>query len=406
MLTTAQIIRELRGTKINGYADGLMQGSRRDIEAVARTALGHMAQFTQNRFVEANQDIIKCVVWCATLDTRTSPPCRARDGKQYTPVEHKPIGHSFQWGGGPGGYHWRCRSHQTTVLKSNKELGIDVPDVVMKDGTRASMDGQLPADVTYSQWIKKQSAARQDEVLGATRAQMMREGKITPEQLYGSKGEYLTLDQLKSKTGGMLGSNNASMKSEELAIRAADLTEPKLSAVQREARAYVVENGRKTGHEYGVAIADGKIVDRFTSGMPNALKVPKFNGYPNGVIDLHHNHPVGDSLSAQDFATLLATPSIGSVAVHGQSGFFTQAAKVGVGMSSESAYLVAASTRSKAKALVAEARESGVISDAQSNSGLWPVVMASLLENDGLIRYTINSETVMSIARKVINHGK
>jgi uncharacterized protein with gpF-like domain len=197
--TTAQIIRELRGTKINGYADGLMQRSRRDIEAVTRTALGHMAQFTQNRLVDANQDIIKCVVWCATLDTRTSPPCRARDGKQYTTVEHQPIGHSFHWGGGPGGYHWRCRSHQTTVLKSNKELGIDVPDVVMKDGTRASMDGQLPKDVTYSEWIQKQSSARQDEVLGATRAQLMREGKMRFEDMYGSKGQYLTLDELYKK---------------------------------------------------------------------------------------------------------------------------------------------------------------------------------------------------------------
>jgi hypothetical protein len=92
-----------------------------------------------------------------------------------------------------------CRSHQTTILKSNKELGIDVPDVVMKDGTRASMDGQLPKDVTYSQWIQKQSAARQDEVLGPNRAKMMREGKITPDQLYGSKGEYLTLEQLRKK---------------------------------------------------------------------------------------------------------------------------------------------------------------------------------------------------------------
>jgi hypothetical protein len=197
--TTDQIIRELRGTKANKYADGIMQGSRRDIEAVARTALSHMAGFTQDRMVDANQDIIKGVVWCATLDTRTSAPCRARDQKLYSVPDHKPIEHSFPWGGGPGRFHWRCRSHQTTVLKSNKELGIDAPEVVMKDGTRASMDGQLPADLSYGDWLKKQTAARQDEVLGATRAKLLRAGKLKFEDMYGSKGQYLTLEQLKAK---------------------------------------------------------------------------------------------------------------------------------------------------------------------------------------------------------------
>ena len=35
------------------------------------------------------------------------------------------------------------------------------------------MDGQLPEATTYSQWIKKQSAARQDEALGRSRAELM-----------------------------------------------------------------------------------------------------------------------------------------------------------------------------------------------------------------------------------------
>lgn len=197
--TTDQIVRELRGTKAKGYADGLMEGSRRDIEAVARTALGHMAGFTQDRFIEANKDLIKAVVWCSTLDTRTSPTCRVRDGLQYTPEAHKPIGHAVPWLGGPGRAHWRCRSHQTTVLKSYKELGISIPEVVVKGKERASMDGQLPASTTYRQWLKKQSASRQDEVLGATRAKLMRDGKMEMADMYSSKGVFLDLEQLKAR---------------------------------------------------------------------------------------------------------------------------------------------------------------------------------------------------------------
>lgn len=197
--TTDQVIRELRGTRAKGYSDGLMEGSRRDIEAVTRTALGHMAGMVQDRTAEANADIIKAVRWSATLDIRTSPICRPRDGKLYEPVSHKPVGHSMPWLGGPGRAHWRCRSAQVVVLKSYAEMGVDLPEVVVVGKTRASMDGQLPADTTYSQWLTKQSAARQDEVLGPARGQLLRQGKLPVDRMYSTKGEFLTLDQLRER---------------------------------------------------------------------------------------------------------------------------------------------------------------------------------------------------------------
>ncbi len=196
--TTDQIIRELRGTKARGYADGLMEASRRDVEAVTRTALGHMAGFVQDRAVEANQDLIKAVVWSATLDARTSSPCRLRDKKLYAPVTHKPIGHTYPWGQGPSRFHWRCRSHQFNVLKTFAEMGIDLPEIIVKGKTRASMDGQVPAETSYADWLKKQSAARQIEVLGPVRAKLMRDGKLPLEALYSQKGVYKTLAQLRA----------------------------------------------------------------------------------------------------------------------------------------------------------------------------------------------------------------
>lgn len=195
--TTAQIIKELRGTKANKYADGLFQADRRSVEAITRTALGHMAGFTQDRFVEANEDLIKAVVWSATLDTRTSEICRPRDKKLYTPVTHKPIGHSLPWLGGPSRAHFNCRSHQTTVLKTNKELGIDLPEIVLPNRQRASMDGGVPESQSYNEWLSKQSIARQTEVLGAKRVKLLREGKLPMDQLYDSKGQFLTLNELK-----------------------------------------------------------------------------------------------------------------------------------------------------------------------------------------------------------------
>lgn len=197
--TTDQIIRELRGTRAKGYADGIIERDRRDVEAVVRTAIGHTAGFAQDRVMEANGSLIKAIQWSATLDARTSSQCRIRDGLLYSPEDRKPMGHKVPWLAGPGRLHWRCRSGQVPVLKSHKELGIDVPEIVVEGRTRASMDGQVPADVTYRQWIKEQSAARQDEILGPTRAKLIREGKMELPEMYSPTGKAYTLDELRAR---------------------------------------------------------------------------------------------------------------------------------------------------------------------------------------------------------------
>ena len=193
--TTAQIVRKLRGTRANRYADGLFARPRRDVEAVVRTSMGHYASFIQSRVAEENSDLIKAVQWAATLDLRTSATCRLRDGKQYHPVTHKPIGHDLPWMGGPGVAHWNCRSYQVMVTKSWRELGLDADD--LPPATRASMNGQVPADVTYHEWLKELTAAEQDKVLGQTRGRLFRDGQLSLEAMYSDKGRMLTLRELK-----------------------------------------------------------------------------------------------------------------------------------------------------------------------------------------------------------------
>jgi hypothetical protein len=195
--TTDQIVRKLRGTRALKYSDGIFNRSRRDVEAVVRTAVSHTAAFTRDRFYEANTAVVAAVMWLATLDLRTSSPCRARDRKRYTAVDHKPIGHALPWGGGPGAYHWNCRSTATAVAKSWRELGLDADDFT--PSARASMDGQLPAETSYGDWLRRQSAARQDDVLGPTRGKLMRQGGLEMEDLYGGKGQYLPLEQLRER---------------------------------------------------------------------------------------------------------------------------------------------------------------------------------------------------------------
>ncbi|MDV7209915.1 hypothetical protein [Azotobacter beijerinckii] len=195
--TSSEIVRDIRGTRAEKYADGILQRPRRDLMAVVQTAIGHTAAVAREQFVEANQDIIKAERWVSTLDNRTSAQCRIRDRLQYEPKTHKPIGHKIPWLAGPGRLHFNCRSTSTPVTKSWLELGIPIDE--MSPGERASMDGQVPAETTYSQWLQRQSAARQDQVLGPERGRLLRQGSLKLEDFYSQTGQWLTIEQLKSR---------------------------------------------------------------------------------------------------------------------------------------------------------------------------------------------------------------
>lgn len=60
------------------------------------------------------------------------------------------------------------------------------------------MDGAVPADTDYGQWLERQSDARKLEVLGPARFQMFKDGKGL-DQFYSPTGEWLTLEQLKER---------------------------------------------------------------------------------------------------------------------------------------------------------------------------------------------------------------
>ncbi len=191
--TTAEIVRNIMGTRAENYADGILQKSRREIEAVVRSAVSSTAEAASDKAYEANSDIIGHVEWISTLDTRTSTTCRIRDRLPYTLGTYLPIGHKIPWLAGPGRIHWCCRSTKLPILKSASKLGFS-------DGaTRASMDGQVPQSTNYAQWLTRQSAARQDEILGPERGKLLRQEKLKLDDFYNDRGKFLTLDQLRER---------------------------------------------------------------------------------------------------------------------------------------------------------------------------------------------------------------
>lgn len=195
--TNAQIMARIRGTRALRYSDGIIEIDRRSLRSVVNTAVSHTAATARGEFYRANMKLIAAEQWVSTLDSRTTHICQARDGKRYTADAHKPIGHDLPWLGGPGRAHFNCRSTSVPVTRSWKELGIDMPE--FSPATRASMDGQVPADLTYGEWLQRQSAARQDEILGPVRGRMMRSGALPWDQMFDRRGRWLTLAQLQAR---------------------------------------------------------------------------------------------------------------------------------------------------------------------------------------------------------------
>ena len=186
--TNSQIIKRVRTT---------MDISRRNAAALVQTAVQTVANEARMATFKANDDLIASYQWVATLDSHTCPDCAARDGLRWDTNE-EPIGHSIRYANPP--IHFNDRCALIPITKTWAELGVTgMPET--KIGTRASMDGQVSDKTTFADFLERKGAKFQDEVLGAGRAQLWRDGKITLADLTSGNGRPLTLAQLRAKRG-------------------------------------------------------------------------------------------------------------------------------------------------------------------------------------------------------------
>lgn len=181
--TLDKIVRRIRGSAVLKFADGILNISRRSAQTMVRTAVNHVSTQAREETYSANSDLISGVQWVSTLDGRTSPVCRARDGKIFEPDK----------GPRPPAHHG-CRSTTIPILKSWQELGIDANEAT--PGIRASMDGAVPADTTYGDFLKRKGAAFQDDVMGKAKAEAFRKG-LPLDGFVDASGKEYNLDQLR-----------------------------------------------------------------------------------------------------------------------------------------------------------------------------------------------------------------
>lgn len=157
-------------------------------ETIVKNAVRTVASDAREAVYDKNASMIKGKKYVSVLDNRTSLGCIAYDGSTYT-MDNQPLGKkSLPYRELPA--HFNCRSVYVIFLKSAEEIG-DIPK-----STRSSMDGQVPQDTTFQDFLERKGKAFQDEVLGKGKAQLWREGKITLQQLIDQSGNPVTLKEL------------------------------------------------------------------------------------------------------------------------------------------------------------------------------------------------------------------
>lgn len=224
--TTDNIVRKIVGTKSNQFADGILTATRREAQAIVRTGLTHTSTQARELVWEANSDVIELLVIVATLDGRTTAICRARDG-QGVALDGKPLPSGILPLDPPGvrpPFHVGCRSTMVAVFRGMGLLGGRPTVVDTRTRERREIDfkaqakqtgkslpeiradwaaqnvGRVPSTTSYQDFLSRQSAKFQDEVLGKTKGKLFREGNLKLDQFVDRAGNELTLAQLAERS--------------------------------------------------------------------------------------------------------------------------------------------------------------------------------------------------------------
>jgi len=216
------IVRRVVGTRKNNYADGILSMTRRDAQAIVRTAVNHVSNTARSYVWDANSDVITARIWVSTLDGRTSAACRARDG-HGAPVGDNPLPEGvppLQPPDAKPPAHVNCRStmvayidgvglvgnrptvtdtrtrkaRETDFRAEAKARGVPIQDV-RKEWAEKNV-GRVPAATTYQDFLSRQSKEFQDDVLGKTKGALFRKGGLTVDNFVDRAGNELTLEQL------------------------------------------------------------------------------------------------------------------------------------------------------------------------------------------------------------------
>jgi SPP1 gp7 family putative phage head morphogenesis protein len=169
-------------------------GARDDVASIVRTQVQEMNNRASWAVADQNRDVMQQQwEWSAILDNRACIRCASLDGHRFDFDDDIPIPR-----------HIRCRCQRRYITKSYRELGVNVPEVeralrpwVLRDGS-VGVGGAVAETFgkwrgSYREFFNDLSFERQVEVVGKTRARLIREGAVSFEDLTDSRGRVYKL---------------------------------------------------------------------------------------------------------------------------------------------------------------------------------------------------------------------
>lgn len=221
-----QLSRRIVGTaKLKGR-DGVTQIARNNAATITRTVSNGVANDARQAYMLANKDLTPRKLFTATLDSRTTKICMRFSGTTWavddldSPVLplhfnersiYSPIVSPEAIGERPR----RDFTQRSLLREYSKGEGFRPPlkRADLPRGHKGSFDtwsrkrmreltGRTPASTTYGQWLGRQAAGIQDDILGPTRGALFRRGSLEVSKFTERTGATLTLSQLASRYPG------------------------------------------------------------------------------------------------------------------------------------------------------------------------------------------------------------
>lgn len=216
--TASQVVRRVVGRSRLDGRDGVTQRTRNEVETLTQTTVIHFGETARTSFYAENLSILEQELYVAVLDERTTAVCAGLSGKTFPVTEgpHPPI-------------HFNCRSQRIPFLNPDElarlaptedaqqrilalfvaREGLDaVPSLNDLTRTqRVALDtfqrrqlrreiGRRPSPRKYADFLRRQSPAFQERVLGRTRARLFRAGKLDLTRFVNSSGQRIPLSDL------------------------------------------------------------------------------------------------------------------------------------------------------------------------------------------------------------------
>lgn len=216
-----ELTRRVVGTEALQGRDGVTQATRAEAHTISRTAVMAVANEARRETAKLNEEILDGERFLSTLDSRTCQICGGYDDGKVYEIDEGPqppihplcrcVRVMVVGGMMIGDRPMKSTSEKEALREFAKDQGLEKVPKSRKDvphGLKGEFDeflrghigkatGTVPARTTYEDFIRSQTKAVQDDILGPSRAALVRSNKdFRIGEFVDSGGKVKTLAQI------------------------------------------------------------------------------------------------------------------------------------------------------------------------------------------------------------------